>query len=179
MAAATCVISDGGPGRRHKPPPGTRPGTCDDRRVGRAIQDVQRVAAYGIVQRAHQVLLVRLTDLTPAPGAWSLPGGGIEHGEHPAAAVVRELYEETGLAGRVVELLDVDSQVRENLIDQEVLERYHAVRILYRLEVDEDRPLQVIDIQGSSDAPTWHDTADLDGLRLTPIARLARQYLSH
>jgi 8-oxo-dGTP diphosphatase len=146
--------------------------------MGRAVQDVQRVAAYGLVQRDGDVLLVRLTELTPVPGSWSLPGGGIDHGEHPAAAVVRELFEETGLSGRVVELLDVDSHVRENAIDQEMIERYHAVRILYRLEVDSEGPLHVVDVDGSSDSPTWYPVANLDSLRLSPIARLARRHLA-
>ena len=63
--------------------------------------------------------------------------------------MVRELYEETGLRGRVVELLDVDSHFREHYLDQEVLERYHAVRILYRVAVDSDGPLTVVDADGS------------------------------
>lgn len=145
--------------------------------MGRATQDVQRVASYGLVVRDGRILLVRLTAVTPTPGSWSLPGGGINHGEHPAAAVVRELHEETGLVGRVVELVDVDSQVRENLLDQEVLERYHAVRILYRVDVDSDGPLRVIDVDGSSDQPMWHPLSSLDELRLTPIAQLARRHL--
>lgn len=139
--------------------------------------NAQRVAAYGLIQRGDRVLLVRLTELTPTPGAWSLPGGGIEHGEHPAVAVVRELYEETGLAGRVVELLDVDSHLRESLNDQDLLERYHAVRILYRLDVEHEGPMRVIDVDGSSDSPTWHPIADLDALLLSPIAQLARRHL--
>lgn len=40
-------------------------------------------------------------------GAWTLPGGRIEPGETPAAAVVREVGEETGLACRVVCALGV------------------------------------------------------------------------
>lgn len=141
-----------------------------------AVQDIQRVASYGVVVRENQVLLVRLTEKTPAAGSWSLPGGGIDHGEHPADAVVRELYEETGLRGRVVDLLDVDSHFREHYLDQEVLERYHAVRILYRVAVDSAGPLAVIDADGSSDSPTWFPLADAKALRLTPVASRGLQF---
>lgn len=43
-----------------------------------------------MVQRAHP----------PAVGCWSLPGGRVEWGETLAAAVERELAEETGLQGQ-------------------------------------------------------------------------------
>ena len=141
-----------------------------------AVHDVQRVAAYGLVRSGDRLLLVRLTDRTPAPGSWSLPGGGIVHGEHPADAVIRELHEETGLRGRVVELLDVDSHFREHALDQEVLERYHAVRILYRVSVDSEGPLTVLDADGSSESPTWYPIDEAKRLRLTPIAFRGLQF---
>lgn len=50
-------------------------------------------AAAVIVNDASEVLLQRRGD----NGMWGLPGGGIEPGEEPAEAVVREVYEETGL----------------------------------------------------------------------------------
>jgi len=41
----------------------------------------------------------------PAQGRWSVPGGRVERGETLAEAVVRELGEETGVAGVCGELL--------------------------------------------------------------------------
>jgi 8-oxo-dGTP diphosphatase len=41
----------------------------------------------------------------PAAGTWSLPGGRVERGEDDAAAVVREIREETGLHVEVGELV--------------------------------------------------------------------------
>ena len=64
--------------------------------------NVTRVAAYALVRDAEQrVLLVRIAPGYPAAGQWTLPGGGVNFAEDPAATVVRELAEETGLDGRV------------------------------------------------------------------------------
>jgi 8-oxo-dGTP diphosphatase len=47
---------------------------------------------------AEQILLIQ-RGRPPAEGSWSVPGGRVERGETMAEAVVRELREETGLAG--------------------------------------------------------------------------------
>jgi 8-oxo-dGTP diphosphatase len=138
------------------------------------------VGAYGLVlspARDDRVLLVRLTDRTPFPGAWSLPGGRVEIGEHPEQAVVRELFEETGLTGVVTHLLDVGSQVRDFYDTGSTGRVYHAIRILYRVEVSATGPLVVHDSDGSSDSPTWVQVGELRSLPLTPVAELALRHL--
>jgi ADP-ribose pyrophosphatase YjhB (NUDIX family) len=51
-----------------------------------------------------RLLLVR-RGRPPGVGLWSVPGGRVESGETMAEAVVRELEEETALAGRVERVL--------------------------------------------------------------------------
>ncbi|WP_433174643.1 NUDIX hydrolase [Actinoallomurus sp. CA-150999] len=57
-----------------------------------------RVRCVGaIVHDADGRLLVIQRGHPPGEGLWSLPGGRVEPGETDAAAVVREIAEETGL----------------------------------------------------------------------------------
>jgi ADP-ribose pyrophosphatase YjhB (NUDIX family) len=66
----------------------------------------QRVPCVGaIVRDAAGRLLVVRRGREPALGRWSVPGGRVEPGEDDAAAVVRELREETGLTVRVGDLV--------------------------------------------------------------------------
>jgi ADP-ribose pyrophosphatase YjhB (NUDIX family) len=135
--------------------------------------EVTRVAAYGLVVDQGRLLLARLSDVTDLQGHWTLPGGVIDHGEHPRDAVVRELYEESGLRGRPTALLGVDSFQRSRSLGDDEVESYHAVRMLYRVEVEQTGPLQIIDVGGSTDDVAWIAPDDLTTLPLTPVARWA------
>ncbi len=53
-----------------------------------------------------QVLLVRHSYM---PG-WQLPGGGVDRGEPPQAAILRELGEEVGLTGGMAEFFGLYSR---------------------------------------------------------------------
>ena len=56
------------------------------------------ITVKGIVVLNNQILLLkRVQPSSDGLGYWELPGGGLEYGETPNQALVRELKEETGL----------------------------------------------------------------------------------
>lgn len=63
------------------------------------------VAAF-VTNGAGEILLIK-RGIEPSRGAWALPTGFIEQDELPEQAVLRELEEETGLKGRVRELIGI------------------------------------------------------------------------
>jgi len=47
-------------------------------------------------------------------GKWSLPGGGVRHGEAPLDGAIREVYEETGIRLKPAQLTDCGSHTGHN-----------------------------------------------------------------
>jgi ADP-ribose pyrophosphatase YjhB (NUDIX family) len=134
---------------------------------------MQRVAAYNVcVDDTGRLLVCRLSNITERPGWWTLPGGGIDFGEHPEAGALRELTEETGLVGRIVELLAVDSLQRtirgDPRLDGDV--EYHAVRIIYRTEIVDGELRDETD--ESTDQAAWFTREDLASLPLVELGLL-------
>jgi len=127
-----------------------------------------RVAAYAVIERRGKILLTHWR--RGSLHGWTLPGGGIESGEDPRDAVVREILEETGLQGRVGKLLGVDSRV---MVREEALEgvdpELHTIRIIYRASVKEG-PL-VNEVDGSSDEARWFTLREVRSLRTLSLVK--------
>lgn len=66
--------------------------------------------AGAIITFQSKVLLVQL-NYGPAKGHWILPGGMIEHGEHPEQAAIREVKEETNLEAIMQSLISVRHRI--------------------------------------------------------------------
>lgn len=142
--------------------------------VGREDRDetqplpVTRVGAYAVVVVDDRILLTQLAGSTPAPGAWTLPGGGLDHGEAPVDAVVREVLEETGHVLVNPRLVDVGSAHFVGRSPRGRLEDFHGIRIVYLADVEQVRDPQVLDVGGSTSAAAW---VSLDALADLPVAR--------
>ena len=117
---------------------------------------VQRVSTYGIARDGESVLMVRIAGFGGGDvGKWMLPGGGLDHGETPEHAVVREFAEETGYRVAVDRLLEVGSDHRTLANGTD----YHGIFVLYEVTVlgGESRA----ELAGSTDGVGWVHRADL------------------
>ncbi len=67
------------------------------------LEIVKGRVALAVVRKEGKYLLVKRSEQNSTPGKWSTVSGGIESGEPPEEAAVRELNEETGLEAETVE----------------------------------------------------------------------------
>ncbi len=118
-----------------------------------------RVAAYARAVWDDQILLARIAPGYPSPGSWTLPGGGLDMGEAPEEALVRELAEETGLDGDVGSILGINSIFFPASADRP--QALHWLRIVYHVAV---RGIPVGETDGSTDLAAWVPLAEVAAL---------------
>jgi 8-oxo-dGTP diphosphatase len=129
-----------------------------------------RLAAYGVIVREGRILLCRVAPGSLGVGLWTLPGGGLDFGESPAAGAVREVEEETGLVAEIVGPATTHSDTgiwkrRSGPV------RYHHVRFVFPMTIvgGEER----LEVDGSTDAFEWVPLADVGGRPLGDLVERA------
>jgi 8-oxo-dGTP diphosphatase len=109
-----------------------------------------RVGAYAVCVRDGAVLLARW--IGSDPPRWTLPGGGLDHGEDPRDGAVREVEEETGYRVELRQLLTVESF--RWLLDRPGGPVDHqAICVIYTAEVVGGELRD--EIGGSTDTAAW------------------------
>lgn len=134
---------------------------------GEEASPYQRTAAYGVVTSERGVLLTELSELTSAPGRWTLPGGGLDRGEEPVEGLHREVWEESGQAIESVRLLEAHTSHWIGRAPSGRLEDFHAVRIVYAAWCPRPSDPVVHDVGGSTAAVRWVARDQLDHYHLS------------
>lgn len=122
----------------------------------------QRLGAYAVVRRGDTVLLVRISGRGFHTGSWTLPGGGVDHGESPGVAVLRELREECGVDGTVGELLTVHDDHFSGTAPSGRYEDFHSVALAFDVSIDEAAEPTQVEVDGTTDDVAWVPTADIE-----------------
>jgi ADP-ribose pyrophosphatase YjhB (NUDIX family) len=136
---------------------------------------LQRLAVYAVVRRGGDVLLTRISARGAHPGAWTLPGGGLDHGEAPRDAVVREVREECGIEVVVGDLLDVHDTHFQGTAPSGRFEDFHGVHLVFRGTVAAEAEPHVVETDGTTDAVAWVPVADVESgaIRVLDVVRAA------
>lgn len=130
-----------------------------------------------LVNRDGKVFVGQRID-NPESDAWQMPQGGIDDGEDPADAALRELREETGLLPDHVSIISrMEEPVRYDLPDELVGKiwrgRYRGqeqVWFLVRLTADDDAIDIAADDHQEFSVWKWAEPADLPEL-IVPFKR--------
>jgi len=137
----------------------------------------QRFAAYAVVESSRGLLATEYSDLTAVSGRWGMPGGGIDEGEEPVAAVVREVHEETGQTVDVGDLVLVQSSHWVGRSPRGGVEDFHAVRLVYRGTCSAPTDPVVHDQGGTTAAARWIESDRWQDLTWTANWRQALRRL--
>lgn len=122
----------------------------------------QRLAAYAFITRGDDLLLTRISPRGHHSGSWTLPGGGVEHGESPRAALRREVREECGVDCEVGELVGVHDVHFEGMAPSGRREDFHGIHLVFRARIDAAAEPRVAEVDGTTDAVGWVPVADID-----------------
>ena len=118
-----------------------------------------------MIIRDKKILLIKRKN-PPFKGKWALPGGFVDYNEKTEDAVVREIFEETGLKTTIKNLVGVYSDPKRD-------PRGHTISVVYILEIvngkiksgDDAADAKFFDLKQLPELSFDHDVIIKDGLR--------------
>ena len=109
-----------------------------------------KLVVAGVIERDGRVLITQRRADQPLPLQWEFPGGKVEAGEGPVAALARELAEEIGVTVEVGRIWDVLHHVYPT---------FELVMLVYtcRIVDGEPRAVEVADLAWvpPGELPRW------------------------
>lgn len=138
---------------------------------------VTRVSAYAVcTDEDGRLLLCRISAQVPGfEGWWTLPGGGLDHGEDPREGAIRELREETGLDGEIMALLDVNSARRTWPRPSGEMIDLHGIRILFAARITGGELRDEAD--GTTDTSAWLTREEIAAAPCVDLVGIALELL--
>lgn len=126
-----------------------------------SMQFDTRPAAYGVVIRDGAILLAYWKQ--DGKEGWTLPGGGLDLGEHPVDGCRREIQEETGYDADIGAMLgiDVGHWPGEGRLDGSDRD-FQAIRLVYEASITGGELTHEID--GSTTHAAWVPLGKVPGL---------------
>lgn len=122
-----------------------------------------RVSTYAFAINDGHLLMTQLAPYCYRAGHWTLPGGGMDHGEQPLESLHREVYEETGLKAHAPELIHASSYSES---DRGL---FMAVQLLYKATIQGEP--KVLEEGGSTAAVRWVPFSELPTLPIVPFVK--------
>jgi 8-oxo-dGTP pyrophosphatase MutT (NUDIX family) len=135
-----------------------------DVRLSNITDCLYRVSAKAVIVREGKILLVQETEKW-----WSLPGGGIDHGETVTQALQRELAEELQLRP---EQITIDQHVLQAVLDH-IVEHIPRIALLYKTEISADVIQKTDHILGMG----WFTAQEVEQLYVSPTVGGASEVL--
>jgi len=139
------------------------------------------VGVGGVVIEEWRALLIRRGS-EPLLGHWSIPGGTLELGETLVEGTERELMEETGLAVRVLDLIEIFERIHfgrgdetPTTLEERRRPRFHFVIADYLCQRISGQAVAGGDVTDVA----WARETELERFQLTPTAtRIIRKAFS-
>ena len=131
------------------------------------------VGVGGVVIEERRALLIRRGS-EPLLGHWSIPGGTLELGETLVEGTERELMEETGLAVRVLDLIEIFERIHfgrggdesRTTLEERRRPRFHFVIADYLCQRISGQAVAGGDVTDVA----WARETELERFQLTPTA---------